>query len=91
MPIKPGGSFEFPSVRPGTYRLEVGPTVSMTPMTVVITDKDVTDVRAVIPVVVNLTGNVSVEGNGPRPRFQIAFSRIDTTGSNPVNATGAAS
>ncbi len=91
VPIKPDGSFEFPSVRPGTYRLEVGPTISMPAMTVVVTDKDVTDVRALIPVIVNLTGNVSVEGNGPRPRFQLAFTRTDTTGANPVNATGASS
>jgi hypothetical protein len=34
---------------------------------------------------------VTVEGNGPRPRFQIAFTRVDATGANPVNISPAAS
>jgi hypothetical protein len=31
---------------------------------------------------------VTVEQNGPRPQFRLAFSRVDVAGANPVNAPG---
>jgi len=84
--IGAGGTFTFPSVRPGTYQLVVGPRITMSPMTVVVTDKDVADLRVVIPLSADVAGTVTVEGNGPRPRFQIVFTRVDVTGGNPINA-----
>jgi hypothetical protein len=37
-----------------------------------------------------VSGTVAVEGNGPRPRFQLAFTRVDAAGANPINIIGAA-
>ena len=87
--IGAGGTFTFPNLRPGTYQLVVGPRVTMTPMTIIVGDKDVTDVHVVIPLSMDVTGSVAVELGGPRPQFRLAFSRIDATGSNPINAPGA--
>jgi hypothetical protein len=84
--IGAGGTFEFANVRPGSYQVVVGPRVTMSPITVVVTDKDVTDFRVVIPLSNDVTGNVIVEGNAPRPRFTVTFNRVDTT-ANPVNVT----
>jgi len=79
------GKFEFPNVRPGSYQVVVGPRITMSPVTVVVSDKDVTDFRVVIPLSNDVTGNVIVEGNGPRPRFTVTLTRVDTT-ANPINA-----
>jgi hypothetical protein len=49
VPIGNGGTFTFPNLRPGTYQLVVGPRVTMTPMTIVVSDKDVNDMHVVIP------------------------------------------
>jgi hypothetical protein len=86
--IGAGGTFTFPNVRPGSYQLVVGPRVTMTPMTIIVGDKDVSDVHVVIPLTLDVTGSVTVEQNGPRPQFRLAFSRVDVTGANPVNAPG---
>jgi len=79
------GKFEFPNVRPGSYQVVVGPRITMPPVTLVVSDKDVTDFRVVIPLSNDLTGNVIVEGNGPRPRFTVSFNRVDAT-ANPITA-----
>jgi hypothetical protein len=84
-----GGTFEFANVRPGSYQVVVGPRITMSPVTVVVTDKDVTDFRVVIPLSNDVTGNVIVEGDGPRPRFTVTFNRVDTT-ANPINAIATA-
>ena len=86
--IGAGGTFTFPSVRPGSYQLVVGPRVTMAPMTIVVSDKDVSDVHVVIPLSLDVAGSVTVEQSGPRPQFRLAFSRVDVTGANPVNAPG---
>jgi hypothetical protein len=83
-----GGTFTFPNVRPGSYQLVVGPRVTMTPMTIIVSDKDVSDVHVVIPISVDVAGSVSVEQNGPRPQFRLAFTRVDVTGANPINTAG---
>ena len=81
-----GGAFEFTNVQPGTFQIVVGPMVIMEPLTVVVTDKDVTGLRVVIPDVVALRGTVSVDDGGPLPRFQLTFTRIDgLPGDAPVN------
>jgi hypothetical protein len=87
--IGAGGTFEFANVRPGSYQVVVGPRITMSPVTVVVTDKDVTDFRVVIPLSNDVTGNVIVEGNGPRPRFTVTFNRVDTT-ANPINVIATA-
>jgi hypothetical protein len=83
-----GGTFTFPNVRPGSYQLVVGPRVTMSPMTIIVSDKDVSDVHVVIPISVDVAGSVSVEQNGPRPQFRLAFTRVDVTGANPINTAG---
>jgi hypothetical protein len=86
--IGAGGTFTFPNVRPGSYQLVVGPIVTMPPMTIIVSDKDVSDVHVVIPLTLDVTGSVAVEQNGPRPQFRLAFTRVDVTGANPINAPG---
>jgi hypothetical protein len=85
-----GGAFEFPNLRPGNYQLVVGPRITMSPVSVTITDKDVTGVRLVIPVTAGVNGNVTVEGSGPRPRFQVRFARVDAQGTVPAPVTATA-
>lgn len=85
-----GGKFEFANVRPGTYQIVVGPRITMSPVTVIVSDKDLTDVQVVVPRSSDVTGNVTVDGGGPHPRFQIAFNRVDVTGTNPISTIGAA-
>ena len=87
MSIGEGGAFEFPNMRPGNYQIVVGPRITMTPVAVTITDKDVTGLRVVIPVTAGVNGNVTVEGGGPRPRFQVRFTRVDEPTAMPVNTT----
>jgi hypothetical protein len=87
-PIRAGGTFTIPDLRPGSYQLVVLPRIAMTPMTIVVSDKDVSDLRVVIPLTVDVTGSVTVEENGPRPQFQLTFSRVDATGANPVIIPG---
>lgn len=88
--IRAGGAFEFANVRPGTYQLVVGPRITMAPVTVTVSDKDLSDVRVIVPFSKDLTGNVTVEDAGPHPRFQVLFNRVDVTGTNPVTIIGTA-
>jgi hypothetical protein len=88
--IGAGGTFEFANVRPGSYQIVVGPRITMAPVTVTVTDKDLTDVRVVVPLSKDVTGNVTVDGAGPHPRFQIIFNRADVTGTNPISLIGTA-
>lgn len=79
--IEAGGAFEFTRVRPGSYEIVVGPNVTMDPLKVVVGDKDVAGLRLVVPDRVVLRGTVSVDGDGPYPRFQLIFTRVDGTAS----------
>jgi hypothetical protein len=90
VPIRPDGTFEFVNARPGTYQLVVGPRITMSPMTVVVSDKDVAGLRVVVPITLDISGRVNVEGDGPRPRFQLSFARTDRAGTNSVTTTVAA-
>jgi hypothetical protein len=71
------GAFEFSNVRPGNYQIVVGPMVTMEPVAVAVTDKDVSGLRVVVPDVVTVRGSVIVESDGPHPRFQLIFSQVD--------------
>ena len=88
--IDTGGAFEFTNVRPGSYEIVVGPRVSMEPVKVVVTDKDVSGVRVVVPDRVILSGTVMMDASGPSPRFQLSFTRMDGPApSGPVRVTAA--
>ena len=88
--IDTGGAFEFTNVRPGSYEIVVGPRVSMEPVKVVVTDKDVSGVRVVVPDRVILSGTVMMDASGPSPRFQLSFTRMDGPApSGPVSVTAA--
>jgi hypothetical protein len=70
------GSFQFPRVRPGTYQLgsaQLG-SAGNQPISVVVGDTDVTGLEIVVVPTAEVTGNVAIEGNGPRPRIQIQLS-----------------
>ena len=88
--IGAGGKFEFANIRPGSYQVVVGPRITMAPLTVVVADKDLTDVQVVIPLSKDVTGNVNVDGGGLHPRFQVIFNRLDLTGTNPITILGTA-
>lgn len=82
--IESSGAFEFTKVSPGSYEIVIGPMVTMEPVKVVVTDKDVTGLRVVVPDSVSVRGTVIVEGGGPCPRFQLVFTRIDGAESRPA-------
>src|SRR5215475_5725663 len=88
--IGAGGTFEFVNIRPGTYQLVVGPRITMAPVSVIVSDKDLSDVRVVVPLSKDVSGNVTVDGAGPHPRFQVIFNRVDVAGTNPVSIIGTA-
>jgi hypothetical protein len=88
--IGAGGTFEFANIRPGSYQIVVGPRITMAPVTVTVSDKDLTDVRVVVPLSKDVAGNVTVDGGGPHPRFQVIFNRADVTATNPVTVIGTA-
>src|SRR5262249_47966126 len=45
--IEPGGAFEFTKVPSGAYEIVIGPKITMEPVKVVVSDKDVTGLRVV--------------------------------------------
>jgi TonB family protein len=68
------GTFQFTRVRPGTYNVVVTPSVLLHPVSIVVTDKEVSGVEIVVVPTVEVTGTLEVEGNGPRPRISLSFS-----------------
>jgi hypothetical protein len=82
--IESSGAFEFTKVSPGSYEIVIGPMITMEPLKVVVTDKDVTGLRVVVPDLVSVRGTVIVEGGGPYPRFQLVFTRIDGAEPRPA-------
>jgi hypothetical protein len=73
-PIGADGSFEFLKVRPGTYRLVASPGALSQPVTITVSDKNLSDIELLNPRTVQVTGNVLVEGGGLRPAFNVLFS-----------------
>ena len=82
--IDTGGAFEFTRVSPGSYEIVIGPMVTMEPVKVVVTDKDVTGLRVLVPDLVSLRGTVIIDGGGPYPRFQMTFTRTDGPDPRPA-------
>jgi 5-hydroxyisourate hydrolase-like protein (transthyretin family) len=69
------GSFEFTNVRPGTYRVIPNPQpLRMPQVTVTLVDVDITGYELIVPLMVQISGSVTVEDDGPTPRFQLTFS-----------------
>jgi len=87
--IADDGTFQFPNAQPGTYRIVVGPTITMEEVPVTVTDTDVTGVRLFVPsasVLATPRVAVTVDGGGPRPRFQMTFTKVNATpGSVPFS------
>jgi hypothetical protein len=75
--IAPNGSFEFPSLLPGSYfvRVMLTPTVSSQPSLIVIPNRNTTDLEIPAPGTRELSGKVAVDGNGPPPRFTLFLTR----------------
>jgi TonB family protein len=85
------GSFQFTKVRPGTYNLMVSGATLAQPLNVIVTDKDISGLEAVVIATVLVTGNLVVEGNGLLPRFSLTLSpfRGGTTAPSPfIQPTG---
>jgi len=72
--INPDGSFKFSNVPPGTYTLTVNPATLAQSINMVVGDKDITGIEAVVVPTVEVTGIVLVDGGGGRPRFLLSFS-----------------
>ncbi|HEX4996630.1 MAG TPA: carboxypeptidase regulatory-like domain-containing protein [Terriglobia bacterium] len=79
------GSFDFPQVRPGNYQINLQPSQARMPqMSVSLVDTDITDYKLIVPLMVQVTGTVTVEDGGPAPRFPIVFS--NPNGPSPLFA-----
>jgi TonB family protein len=81
------GTFRFQRVLPGTYTLSSAAGRTSQPVSVAVNDQDITGLELVVIPTVTVTGNVVVEGNGPRPRVQLQFSPFRGTGQNAGMAT----
>jgi hypothetical protein len=81
------GSFEFPSVRPGTYQvMAMGQGIRiLQPITVTLAEKDVTGFVLRVPFIVQLGSSTKVEGGGPEPRFRLTLTGTGTPSTPPLN------
>jgi hypothetical protein len=85
-PVAADGSFQFPAVPAGSYQFGGGPalaTVPMEPQMVVVGDKEISNLRLVVPRV--STAGIprvvtNVERGGPVPRYQLTFTKVGAPG-----------
>jgi hypothetical protein len=83
--IEADGSFTLTSVRPGTYKLTIGPNIDRPPVRLVVDDRDISGIEVVLPqsavrsAAVTFVVDLEVEGNPPRPLpdFWLTFDRND--------------
>src|SRR5438093_8218107 len=70
--IKADGSFEFLKVRPGTYNvLVLAPGAMMQPLSIAVSDKDISGIDVTIMAATIVAGRLVVDGGGTRPRVTI--------------------
>lgn len=93
--INPDGSFQFTNLTPGTYQLTITPGGAAIPrVSVTLVDKDITDFQYLVPLMVSVSGTVTVEGGAPVPRFQLTLSDVNPraplpgAASTPLNLAG---
>ena len=65
--IDPDGSFEFPTVLPGTYQARILPVLPVQLSPVFVPAKDVKDLQIVLPPMREIPGRVVIEGGAQRP------------------------
>jgi len=79
------GSFEFPRVPPGSYQLRIQPsTQANNPKTIVVEDREITDIELLAPFPLNVSGQIEVANNGPVPRFTLSL--VSASGSVDIPA-----
>jgi hypothetical protein len=71
------GTFQIPKILPGTYfgRVSLGPGLSSAPVSIVIPNRDLSDLEIQIPAPRRISGKVAVDGNGPPPKFPLLLVR----------------
>jgi hypothetical protein len=75
--VNPDGSYEFPKVLPGGYRLQINPPLQIPSTTLTVSDKDVTGFDVRLSVQMELSGRVNIEGGAPLPPLGLIISRVN--------------
>lgn len=79
--IKTDGSFEFPTVLPGTYQARISPELPVSPVSLVVPNKDLTDAQIVIPPLREMIpGRVVLEGGEPLRPVSLLFAVSNPAG-----------
>jgi len=68
------GTFQFQRVLPGTYQLSSAAGRPNQPLSVVVGDQNIAGLEFIVIPTVTVTGNIAIEGNGPRPRIQLQLA-----------------
>ncbi len=76
LPVNADGTFEFTRVRPGNYQLMVSSGTLAQPIAITVGENDVRGLEVKIIPTYILTGTLTVEGNGVRPRFALTLSSL---------------
>ena len=83
------GTFEFRNVPPGSFQLTMPQSVvQISPITITLADKDITDFQLVMPLTVSVSATVTVDGDGLVPRTQVVFT--NTNANAPARTVGSA-
>ena len=86
--VSADGSFEFPKALPGSYTAYINPaTIAAQPITIVVPNRNLTDVELAVPKTKEITGRISVEDGGPlpRPMLMMTFTEDKTTTANSAS------
>jgi hypothetical protein len=90
-PIHSDGSYALAKVMPGTYVVRVMSNSSLAspPVSVVIPNRNITDLEIAIPPPAMVSGRVTVDGSGPLPKFTLllAPASISNWSSTPGDET----
>jgi hypothetical protein len=77
--LESDGTFEFPRVPPGEYRLGLSPSVgSVPPRTLRVSNTNITNIELSVPRVRTLNGKISTEHESPFPRFRLVLSSANS-------------